>query len=155
MLSTTEIDRLAAMANAVRPDWPIRSLRTGIATNHRARAYQDVAVAMAWIATDPATRTPGRLDEAGPWWDAAQAGSSGQEHGRSDPRSPRCQVVGHGSYPVRNCGACRFESLDPSDPTPEPGPSRYAEAAARGAQACREAIGAGRRAAARTDERKG
>lgn len=68
MLSDVQLSRLAALGNALRPDWPNASLVTFLARNHRERAYRDVAVALAYVACDPATTTPARLNEAGPWW---------------------------------------------------------------------------------------
>ena len=91
----TEIERLAAAGHALRPDWPAASLRTWLETQHASDAYRDVAVALTVVATDPATRTPARLTEPGPWWDAAQA-ASGEPAGRvpipapflADPKQP-------------------------------------------------------------------
>lgn len=75
MPTTNEIERLAAAANALRPDWPVKSLRSHLAANHGTRTYRDLAVALAWICTDPATQTPARLAENGPWWAATSAHS--------------------------------------------------------------------------------
>ena len=75
-MNQTAIVRIAAMASSLRPDWPQSSIVT-LLTKHLAdRAYRDVAVAMAWIATDPESKTPARLLEQGPWWLAATAGAS-------------------------------------------------------------------------------
>ena len=67
-MNESEIQRLAAAANALRPDWPTASLRTFIANKLADRAYRDAAVAFAWVAADERTKTPARLLEAGPWW---------------------------------------------------------------------------------------
>jgi hypothetical protein len=75
-----EIERVAGLGNALRPDWSIKSLRTILIRDHSHRSYRDAALAMAWIATDPATRLPGRLSEQGPWWEAAA---------RTDPNPPQ------------------------------------------------------------------
>lgn len=107
MLSRTEVERLAAMANALRPDWSVKSLCTWLLEAHATKAYRDVAVALAWIATDPATRTPKRMDELGPWWTAARAASSDA----NDTHYPRCTEPGHKSFPAANCGACRSEHI--------------------------------------------
>lgn len=96
MLTKTEAERLAAAANALRPDWPVSSLLTYL-SKHKARAYRDVAVALAWIATDPQTKTPARLDEQGPWWKATQADSpTAAVHVR-----PRCP-----DHPTRDALGC-------------------------------------------------
>ena len=65
MISRDETERLAAMANALRPDWPLKSLTTFIVNELTRRTYREVAIALAWIATDPATDTPKRMLEAG------------------------------------------------------------------------------------------
>lgn len=66
-----DIDRLAAAANAMRPDWPLSSLRTFIRKHMAHRPVRDAAVALAWITCEPNTATPARVLEAGPWWRAA------------------------------------------------------------------------------------
>jgi hypothetical protein len=58
MLTKTEAERLAAAAHALRPDWPVSSLLTYL-SRHKASAYRDVAVALAWIATRRADQDPG------------------------------------------------------------------------------------------------
>lgn len=75
MPTPNEIERLAAVANAMRADWPIKSLRSYLSANLSTRTYQDLAVALAWICTDPVTQTPARLLENGPWWAATAAHS--------------------------------------------------------------------------------
>lgn len=74
-MTRTEAERVAHAVNALRPDWPTSSLLTLIGQHLKHRAYRDVAVALAWVACDPATRTPGRVVEPGPWWQATQAQS--------------------------------------------------------------------------------
>ncbi|HEY1178260.1 MAG TPA: hypothetical protein VGF17_19065, partial [Phytomonospora sp.] len=71
-LSRHETERIARSANALRPDWPIGSLETFIWQQLKHHAYADVAVALAVVATDPATQTPKRVLESGPWWKACQ-----------------------------------------------------------------------------------
>jgi hypothetical protein len=108
MLNRTEIERLAQAANAHRPDWPVKSLCTWLMADHAHRPLRDVAVALAWIATDPGTKTPKRMNEAGPWWTAVRATSSDSH----EPlRFPRCSIDGHTSYRADNCGACRADWL--------------------------------------------
>ena len=73
MLSIDDIHRLAAMGNALRPDWPTKSLITFIGGSLRERTYRECAVALAWVAADAETQTPRRVLEAGPWWNATRA----------------------------------------------------------------------------------
>lgn len=106
MLSMTEVERLAAMANALRPDWPTRSLQTHIAANHMQRAYRDLACALAYVATDPQTKTPARLIEAGPWWQVTPEPSRVQA-GRPIP------CPDHPGRKASNCPDCRAEAVPP------------------------------------------
>ncbi|HUX70456.1 MAG TPA: hypothetical protein VMV41_08100 [Cellulomonadaceae bacterium] len=134
MLTRTEIERLAAAGNQLRPDWPVRSLVTLIHTNLANRAYRDVAVALAWIATDPNTATPGRLLELGPWWTASRiAGTTGPDS-VPRPTDPRCPI--HEWERASNCRACKAEALAAADTehaatTPDHDPDR-ADTYARG-----------------------
>lgn len=75
MTSHLERQRLSSMANALRPDWPLKSLYTLLTDDEVLvkRSYQDVACALAWVATDPETKTPARLSQPGPWWGPTNA----------------------------------------------------------------------------------
>lgn len=108
MPSKPELERLAAMANALRPDWPVRSVLTYLQADHAARAYTDVAVALAWVATDPSTVTPKRLSEAGPWWTTTTAARDASPVPRAG--APRCPV--HDHEIATNCRSCRSEWLE-------------------------------------------
>lgn len=71
-MNQPDIQRLAAAVNALRPDWPTKSLTTFIAKHLGDRATLDAVVAMAWIAADPKTQTPARVLASGPWWQATR-----------------------------------------------------------------------------------
>lgn len=92
-MNQTEVERLAAAVAELRTDWPVGSLRTFIARDLSHRAYRDVAVAFAWIATDPDTQTPKRVLEAGPWWAATQA-TTGDRHPATVRYSDACTTCG-------------------------------------------------------------
>ena len=100
MATDNEIQRLAAATNAIRPEWPIKSLITLISRDHAARPYRDLAVALAWIATDAQTKTPARLAEAGPWWTATS-----MTEGRG-PGQSRMQCAVHGEHHAGHCVEC-------------------------------------------------
>jgi len=108
-----DLTRLASAAHELRlrPDWPTANVLANLTTHHAARAYRDVAVALAWIATDPATMSPNRMNGPGPWWTAPQATTT-DDHA---PRVQRCPLPGHGSYRADNCGACRSERIAAPD----------------------------------------
>ena len=102
MISRDETERLAAMANALRPDWPLKSLTTFIVNELTRRTYREVAIALAWIATDPATDTPKRMLEAGPWWNASRAQAATVSVVRT-----MCGL--HPEHPALNCPRCEAE----------------------------------------------
>ncbi len=99
MISRDETERLAAMANALRPDWPLKSLTTFIVNELTRRTYREVAIALAWVATDPATDTPKRMLEAGPWWNASRAQAA-----TVSVVVTRCGE--HPDHPAARCPAC-------------------------------------------------
>lgn len=101
MISRDETERLAAMANSLRPDWPVKSLVTFIVNELTRRTYREAAIALAWIATDPATDTPKRMLEAGPWWNASRAQAA-----TVSVVVTRCAVQGHEHLPAARCPAC-------------------------------------------------
>lgn len=117
-----EIQRIAAVMHAIRPDWNPRSLATYLERNHAARAYRDLAIAGVYVATDERTQTPKLLEQHGPWWVAAR----GVGENVTPLHFPRCPEPGHTSYAAHNCGACRAEHLaaehDDQPPTPRDTP---------------------------------
>ena len=106
MLSRTEVERLAAMANALRPDWPIPSLATHIGAHYVGRAYRDVACALAYVATDAQTQTPARLKEQGPWWRVT-------EESRATPVGRRIPCPDHPEQPAGRCQPCKDQRATP------------------------------------------
>lgn len=103
-MNEIEIGRIAAAVNQLRPDWPVASLRTLLESPQLVnRPRRDVAVAFAWIASDAATKTPGRIKEQGPWWNAAAT----EDNGPHRPNLPPCPVHQGETIP---CGRCRHEA---------------------------------------------
>jgi hypothetical protein len=96
--SHDERQRLAAMGHTLRPDWPAGSLFALITDQLQNRSYRDIAIALAFIATDPTTRTPGRLKEHGPWWEAARPAATTTQRGNS-----RCDKCGIFHAPTSPC----------------------------------------------------
>lgn len=136
-----QLTRLADAAHALRPDWPARSVRAYLAGKHRDKAFADVAVALAVVATDPATTTPARLDEHGPWWTATRALMLGATPDVGPGRGVEaCAYTGHEHEPARGCRLCRAEQLAgehhdrPAVPTgadPVPAPADWRPTIAR------------------------
>lgn len=150
MATPTELERVAAAMHALRPDWRLDSLATFLAKHHAHRPYRDLAVAAATVATDPRTRTPQLLNEAGPWWSASQVAFDGAQQPTAVPRpeDARCAVPGHDHELARNCRACRSEALARQDDDTPDGPTltqlspEQRDRNARGARNVRRALGA-------------
>lgn len=111
MPSQIELERLAAAINQLRPDWPRTSLLTYL-SEHANRAYADLAIAAVAIAVDPASRTPRRMDEAGPWWQLVNQTVTNVVGPGSEPACPK---PGHEHQLARHCSACRSEQLAKPD----------------------------------------
>lgn len=126
-LTDVEASRIADAIAAARPDWPARSLRAFVAGNLRDRAFADVLVALAVVAADPASETPARVLEPGPWWTATKANRPSDSTWTPGPGSePACTRPGHEHEIARACRACRAEALageqpdQPARPVPAP-----------------------------------
>ena len=139
MISRDETERLAAMANALRPDWPLKSLTTFIVNELTRRTYREVAIALAWLATDPATDTPKRMLEAGPWWNASRAQAAtvsvvvtrcGEHPEHPAARCPACEEANRGEVDHQAGVAAVRESLAKA-PRYEPPAVKAARAAER------------------------
>lgn len=127
-MNETEIDRIAAAANALRPDWPLASLRTLLTRPQIVnRPRRDVAVALAWVACDSTTKTPARVLEAGPWWHAAATDGSASTPSHPKP-TEACTTCGRRHSTTPPC--CDEPSRRRSKATPEA--IRAARAALRG-----------------------
>ena len=101
-MNRTEIQRIAAAINRLRPDWRADSLETFIASNYGAHPYRDVAIALTVIATDEDTRTPQLLKQQGPWWRAVQVALRLPE---ADGVTPRGRCPYHAGQP-KDCPDC-------------------------------------------------
>ena len=107
-MNQTETHRLTAAINALRPDWPVASLSSWIRKNLADKPYRDAAVALAWVATDPETTTPGRVLEAGPWWRAVVA-----DKGTVSAITHRCPE--HPSERAWDCPECAAGAVTDPD----------------------------------------
>lgn len=62
-----EIQRLARSVNLIRPDWPVPSLETFIRRHEPLMTPLDLHLQLVYVAHDPKTTTPARIDQMGPW----------------------------------------------------------------------------------------
>lgn len=119
-MNENEAARIAAMAHALRPDWPVASLRTLLARHELAtKSRRDVAVALAWVACETETTTPARVIESGPWWRAANVEHPDRTIRRPPMKHEECpQHVGEFRDLCRCCvserKAAREEAAQPS-----------------------------------------
>ena len=101
-MNRTEIQRIAAAVNRLRPDWRADSLETFIAKHYASDPYRDIAIAFTVIATDDTTDTPMLIRQPGPWWKAAQVALRQPEPDAVTPRN-RCPY--HPTQP-KDCPDC-------------------------------------------------
>jgi hypothetical protein len=66
VLSRNEAERLAQAISCLRPEWPVASLLTFIG-KRKNRPLLDLTIELAWVAQLEDTKSPARIDEAGPW----------------------------------------------------------------------------------------
>jgi hypothetical protein len=97
-MNENEIERIALATNALRPDWPLASIRTLIRTKLIQRTRRDVAVALAWVACESQTKTPARVLEAGPWWQTTNESTV--------PRPPKVEEACHDCGKRRETCGC-------------------------------------------------
>ena len=105
-MNRPEAEQIADAITAIRRDWLRTSLLT-ILGRHQHRSARDVHLALVWIAYDPDTKTPGRIDADGPWWGITR--TAGVPAASADPKCPR-----HGQW--LPCLACHAEQVTPATP---------------------------------------
>ena len=94
-MNKTDVTRIAAAINQLRPDWGAPELRSFIWKSLTARPAADVMVALALVALDPDTRTPARVLASGPWWQATRPAG--------DPGAPQPDQI----HSAEICRVCR------------------------------------------------
>ena len=111
-MTDDDIARLAAAGHALRPDWPLASLRTFLAKRYAHEPVHRLAVALVLCALDPASQTPARLSENRDYWPNVDA-----EH--YQPPRPGEQCPQHPGRRRDSCGLCRVEHYGPTvEPLP-------------------------------------
>lgn len=100
-----EIERIAGAMNHLRPDWPIKQLRTLLADPRIAgRPRRDVVIALGYVACESNSASPYRVLEAGPWWQAVVA-SDGHVAINHPPKAGQDCPHHPGQWADR-CGGC-------------------------------------------------
>lgn len=124
-MTENEIRRLAHAMNDLRPDWPISSLTTFMHRTELANwTYRDAAVALAWVAADmkldgtPASETPKRVLESGPWRKAIVIENPSARSNTPPHREDQCLDCGRPltvCARVSDCGEQRTQRHQPAD----------------------------------------
>lgn len=98
---------VAALVAALRPEWDTPGILKALSDARDRGTAWDVAHAALHAAENPRAKTPAIIALAGEHW------TKGKELGAAEGlRTPRCDVVGHGSYFAHNCGACKADRVE-------------------------------------------
>lgn len=145
-MNSHEIERIADAMHHLRPDWPIKQLKTLMTLPQLAdRPRRDVTVALAWVACESGTANPYRVLEAGPWWRAVAIDGTTTTrevltpaercgicaHANHDGRCPKCPAIddhiGEPDFKTKRDGGTVHQIVEsikaevaPTSPSPEP-----------------------------------
>ena len=92
-MNRSEAEQVAAAIAIIRPDWLRTSMLT-ILGRHQHRPARDAMLALVWIAYDPDTKTPARIDSDGPWWHTARLAGVAAEPTQTPPTYLACPMHG-------------------------------------------------------------
>ena len=87
-----DIQRIAVSVHQIRQQWPVESLKTFIRNRADRMTALDLHLQLIYVAHDPATTTPARIDQHGPW--------------KYLLTGPREQTVTYREASPRDCGVC-------------------------------------------------
>ena len=95
-----DIQRIAVSVHQIRQQWPVESLKTFIRNRADRMTPLDLHLQLIYVAHDPATTTPARIDQHGPWKYllTGPREQQGPDYRYSDPRD--CTTCGR---PERAC----------------------------------------------------
>ena len=108
-----EAERLAKVLNFLRPDWPTTSLKTWLMVNMSEYSWQDAATVAVNCVCDPATETPARILERGPWWNTIRPAMLSLEQSpppyyqRNEAREDEYSRAEYGEIGTRGAAAVR------------------------------------------------
>lgn len=82
-----EAEAISAAVHLIRDDWVAASMVT-LLSRHQHRSARDVLLALIYVALDPETEKPGRIDADGPWWRVTQIGKTTERPSYLLPQPP-------------------------------------------------------------------
>lgn len=98
-MNRPEAEQIASAITMIRPDWLRTSLLT-ILSRHQNRSARDTMLALVWVAYDPDTKFPTRIDSEGPWWHTGRLAAV--ETAITPPARLACPIHGQ----PEPCSAC-------------------------------------------------
>lgn len=98
-MTRNEAERIARAVNALRPDWPVQSLMTFLG-KHADWPVLDLTLQLTYVAMDPKTKTPNRIEQHGDWKYllVGPREQAGVQYRYTDPRD--CTTCGR---PEKDC----------------------------------------------------
>jgi hypothetical protein len=147
MINDLQADRIAAAVNAVRPEWPLASIKTLIVRDLSGWPWLDLLVGLVYVAGERnadgswTSRTPGRVKEQGPWRTVGVSYLDDQARREKDARDAeaRRKAIELRRREVEACALCDADGRLTSGVVCAHDPA-LPDAAHRGAAAAREAL---------------
>lgn len=95
-MTPNEIERIADAVSHLRPEWLRSQVVDLLREHHRNRTAREVMLALAWVAYDPDTRGPGRINSEGPWWHLTGTPAAGRRQVATNPVRSSADKTGAG-----------------------------------------------------------
>lgn len=107
MISKHEAERIAAAVHSLRPEWPLQQVMT-LCRELMSWSALDLGVGLAYVALDPASKSPYRVKEQGPWRTvgmSAPSDEAARERAKRD-REERLAQIGIRTRAIAACHIC-------------------------------------------------
>lgn len=107
MITKHDAERIAAAIHAYRPEWPAGQVYT-LCGELMAWPVLDLFVGLAYVAVDPASKSPYRVKERGPWRTIGTANPEAAEAAAkaARDRDERLAAIKARNLAIRRCDMC-------------------------------------------------
>lgn len=105
MITRHEAERIAAAVHALRPEWPTQQVMT-LCGELMSWPALDLGVGLTYVALDPASKTPYRVKEQGPWRLVGVNVSAEAAEKAAREREERLAAIKARNRAIRLCDTC-------------------------------------------------